>query len=1062
MHPRLKEVNDLISMIPKPTLPLNFKKDGKLVICLIEFRVMKEIEYVMNAVLRVYKPEEIGIAVVYGTRNASFVENTFKDWNNLIFVKTEHANLDRGTYSILLKQPQFYEHFLNFSHILIYQTDALTLKKIPEKYFQYDYIGAPWTLCNQCARYPAGNGGYSLRNIKSMIKVCEQYRNVPFSKGHRGNEDIFFCSQKDLKYPNFNSDAHKEFAIERVYHPNPTGCHQVHLTRMNTSEWSIFVKENIINNLIGNMDTDIAVQEATGLTEIKEKYRIGQKIGPYTLEFVRPDQNKWEIDCSQPYEILFCKTEDPLTCVKKHSIGRQHRAIVHKKGKGCFFFSDENHIYIGFKGFPNGGQSYADIMAPEGNSFGHARELPKNGIILLKTAIDGSKPTVEEVNERHYISQDMKISVPELVFVLFTGVGFYNQLFSLEMAVYLANISNRALRLYVQHPLVHCGQPNRAYGVLTDYLSDDFTKYLVNGFSVHKFESVPRCARIELEQKMSNVVFVDRELSSPKLSSDRRDFCHSRQELDCGILDKLFNPNIKRVKLEKSNASRCFTNIYTKKENYMLMSNICNILSKNIDTIEEIYKELTKKLGPYKHILAVHLRFGDYHKKVNSITGPNNEIERNITPWFNKYSKVLIMTDRKDNPFFQKFKNKVIFADELINNEHRQKLSKLFNKTDIAEFIVQKKLCEYADLFIGSQGSTVSTYIQYRNYINGKDHEKFTHMRCGYYNSDKLCLEKKKAGKYSWTSKNYLRGHPMAWSMFFEDNVHRKLFFSVDTWYSLADRVVEKRGEKLGDFKDKILLIKTDLILGYVNELKNITGKFVLITVSNDDHCIPYLNYPPSPPAEAIGKSLLEIPNMVKWFTKNACIVHPKIKPLPIGPKMQWYTTQFKGEDVTTHYRIFNEFCINPSERLYSGKENLLYINFAQTTGNSLYTPHKNIRHACLKQLALTGLNEKQPSANFEKYIELLSKYKFSVSPPGRGIDTHRSWESLLVGTIPIMLSTPIDSLFDDLPVVIVKSYKEVNKEFLEEKYKEILNKKNYNFEKLYRKYWIDEIKKDF
>ena len=67
-----------------------------------------------------------------------------------------------------------------------------------------------------------------------------------------------------------------------------------------------------------------------------------------------------------------------------------------------------------------------------------------------------------------------------------------------------------------------------------------------------------------------------------------------------------------------------------------------------------------------------------------------------------------------------------------------------------------------------------------------------------------------------------------------------------------------------------------------------------------------------------------------------------------------------------------------------------------------------------------------------------------------------------MVGTMPIMLSTPIDSLFYDLPVVIVKSYKEVNKEFLEEKYKEILNKKNYNFEKLYRKYWIDEIKKGF
>ena len=93
------------------------------------------------------------------------------------------------------------------------------------------------------------------------------------------------------------------------------------------------------------------------------------------------------------------------------------------------------------------------------------------------------------------------------------------------------------------------------------------------------------------------------------------------------------------------------------------------------------------------------------------------------------------------------------------------------------------------------------------------------------------------------------------------------------------------------------------------------------------------------------------------------------------------------------------------------------------------------------------------------KNIELLSKYKFSISPPGRGIDTHRAWESLLVGTIPIMLSSAIDSMFDDLPVIIVKSYNEVNKEFLEKKYTQLISNKNYNFEKLYTNYWIDEIK---
>jgi len=44
-----------------------------------------------------------------------------------------------------------------------------------------------------------------------------------------------------------------------------------------------------------------------------------------------------------------------------------------------------------------------------------------------------------------------------LVYELFSGVGFYNQLFSLETAIYLANISNRKLILFIKNPLCHCG-----------------------------------------------------------------------------------------------------------------------------------------------------------------------------------------------------------------------------------------------------------------------------------------------------------------------------------------------------------------------------------------------------------------------------------------------------------------------------------------------------------------------------------------------------------------------------------------------------------------------------
>ena len=79
--------------------------------------------------------------------NREYVE-AFKNWENMLLIKTEHKNLNRGTYSAFLKQPQIYDNFSNFSHILIYQTDALLYRKIPDSYFKYDYMGSPWKLDN--------------------------------------------------------------------------------------------------------------------------------------------------------------------------------------------------------------------------------------------------------------------------------------------------------------------------------------------------------------------------------------------------------------------------------------------------------------------------------------------------------------------------------------------------------------------------------------------------------------------------------------------------------------------------------------------------------------------------------------------------------------------------------------------------------------------------------------------------------------------------------------------------------------------------------------------------
>ena len=44
-----------------------------------------------------------------------------------------------------------------------------------------------------------------------------------------------------------------------------------------------------------------------------------------------------------------------------------------------------------------------------------------------------------------------------LVYRLHSGVGFINQVFSLETAIYLSTITQRHLHLIVAHPLAHCG-----------------------------------------------------------------------------------------------------------------------------------------------------------------------------------------------------------------------------------------------------------------------------------------------------------------------------------------------------------------------------------------------------------------------------------------------------------------------------------------------------------------------------------------------------------------------------------------------------------------------------
>lgn len=265
---------------------------------------------------------------------------------------------------------------------------------------------------------------------------------------------------------------------------------------------------------------------------------------------------------------------------------------------------------------------------------------------------------------------------------------------------------------------------------------------------------------------------------------------------------------------------------------------------------------------------------------------------------------------------------------------------------------------------------------------------------------------------------------------------------------------------EIKDSSIPIIFVDAEILTENIDKLLELKNNYNLITTSNNDICMPYVSYPCPDDIKIKYDRLLNHDRLNKWYTKNPSIVHNKLIPLPIGPKMQWSNTSFFGEPKAKILSIYNKNFLEP-EILFkdtSLKNNLLYININPgTTDNPYYKEHKNIRRKALTDLKNKGFKSSS-NKSIEDYIVELKTYKFCLSPPGNGIDTHRTWESLLVGTIPICITSPLDSIMTDLPVLIVDDYSVINDAYLEEQYKKI-HDRDYDFSSLYCDYWKNRIR---
>lgn len=120
-----------------------------------------------------------------------------------------------------------------------------------------------------------------------------------------------------------------------------------------------------------------------------------------------------------------------------------------------------------------------------------------------------------------------------------------------------------------------------------------------------------------------------------------------------------------------------------------------------------------------------------------------------------------------------------------------------------------------------------------------------------------------------------------------------------------------------------------------------------------------------------------------------------------------------------------------------------------------------SVRTKAMRALEKSKFAAGQKQLSASQHRKALSKFGFVASPPGNGLDTHRTWEAMYLRCVPIVLRSEMTERYFQagLPVWIVDSYDELinlDENFLKAKYEEFMDK--FKSDSLWMNYWIELI----
>lgn len=146
------------------------------------------------------------------------------------------------------------------------------------------------------------------------------------------------------------------------------------------------------------------------------------------------------------------------------------------------------------------------------------------------------------------------------------------------------------------------------------------------------------------------------------------------------------------------------------------------------------------------------------------------------------------------------------------------------------------------------------------------------------------------------------------------------------------------------------------------------------------------------------------------FYSQNCTTKQLNVIPVPIGLE----NSNYHINGIVSRYK-----------RLEKNEPFLAFIFYS-------FSVHTNIsvRSRSLQYLRNSPVAIGKARMNNSEYLNEMRNYMFCFSPPGNGIDTHRTWEAIAINVIPICFKSALTDYFEEigLPILVIESLSDLNK----------------------------------